>query len=152
MRGHGDSDWIESGDYRVQSFADDVAALLPQWSKQAILVGASLGALASLLVAGSGHPQVRAVVLFDCAPKLNPELSKEFLAWLWHESDNGFASPQAALAYLNSQFPASEWSLASIQRALCQTDGGRWRWHWDRRIVALALPFLERCAGHGRTT
>jgi pimeloyl-ACP methyl ester carboxylesterase len=154
MRGHGDSDWIPQGDYRIDAFAADLECVLQQWARPVILVGASLGGLTSIVVAGRRNAQVRAVVLVDSVPLVNEALVNHYLEWLSHAADEGFESPQAALEHLRTQFPESAPSLASIERSMRRTPAGRWRWHWDQRIVvgptsstALGLQdHLERCA------
>ncbi len=154
MRGHGDSDWISAGDYRIDSFAADLERVLQQWARPVILIGASLGGLASLVVAGQGHSLVRAVVLVDTVPLVNEALVNHYLDWLSHAADAGFESPQVAFEHIRAQFPESAPTLASIERNLRRTPEGRWRWHWDHRIVvgptsSSALgheEYLERCA------
>src|SRR3954462_337721 len=53
LRGHGDSDWAPDGDYTLDAFAADVhsvaTALAPDLP---VLVGASLGGIASLAAIG----------------------------------------------------------------------------------------------------
>jgi pimeloyl-ACP methyl ester carboxylesterase len=154
MRGHGDSDWIESGDYRINSFVSDLADVLSQWDRTVILIGASLGGLATIVLTGQGNPRVKAAVLVDSVPLINEALVNDYLEWLSHASDAGFESPLEAHAHLSRQFPEAVPSLASIERSMRQTPQGRWRWHWDHRIVvgptsSSALGFeahLERCA------
>src|SRR5689334_502154 len=52
QRGHGDSDWVESGDYGFMDYARDVAAvartLWARTGQRPIAIGASLGGMASL--------------------------------------------------------------------------------------------------------
>jgi len=60
--GHGESDWSTEGDYRVVSFAADVAEVLRGLPEKPVLVGASLGGFTSMLVGGgnlAGHCQRR---------------------------------------------------------------------------------------------
>src|SRR5262245_60529738 len=49
LRGHGDSEWSPDGDYSLDAFADDVLAVVAQCGEPPVLVGASLGGLASLV-------------------------------------------------------------------------------------------------------
>ncbi len=51
LRGHGESDWSDEGDYRVVSFAGDVREVLGTLPPQPVLVGASLGGFTSMLLA-----------------------------------------------------------------------------------------------------
>src|SRR6201996_5837889 len=43
LRGHGESDWSDDGDYRVTTFAHDVLEVLRALPPRPVLVGASLG-------------------------------------------------------------------------------------------------------------
>src|ERR1700758_423695 len=66
LRGHGESDWSNEGDYRVVSFAADVRQVLRQLPPRPVLVGASLGGFTSMLLAGEISPGIAsAVVLGD---------------------------------------------------------------------------------------
>jgi pimeloyl-ACP methyl ester carboxylesterase len=48
-RGHGESSWASEGEYRVFPFVEDLQYVLAQLDQKPILVGASLGGIASLL-------------------------------------------------------------------------------------------------------
>src|SRR5262249_53117176 len=75
LRGHGDSDWAEDGDYTLDAFAGDIVAAATALPRPPALVGASLGGLTSL-AAIAEHPQQRvgsALVLVDVAPRIEAE-------------------------------------------------------------------------------
>src|SRR5256885_5273524 len=60
LRGHGDSDWAEDGDYTLDAFSADVLAVATSLDQLPVLVGASLGGIASLAaVGGSAVPGAR---------------------------------------------------------------------------------------------
>src|SRR6185503_4595509 len=73
QRGHGDSDWIESGAYAFTDFAADARAvadaLASRSGERPIVIGASLGGIAALLAEGAAeHDGARAfsaLVLVD---------------------------------------------------------------------------------------
>src|SRR5258705_5011988 len=52
LRGHGESDWPDDGDYGPDAFAGDVAAIATALPEPPVLVGASLGGIASILAIG----------------------------------------------------------------------------------------------------
>ena len=65
LRGHGESDKPESG-YGWQDYADDIVCFIKDRDfEQALLVGHSLGALTSLLVAAEIPDRIAAMVLED---------------------------------------------------------------------------------------
>src|SRR3954468_10177157 len=72
LRGHGDSDWAEDGDYTLDAFSADVLAVATSLDQLPVLVGASLGGVASLAAVGeSAEPVARALVLVDVAPRVD---------------------------------------------------------------------------------
>ena len=72
LRGHGDSAWAPDGDYGLEAFADDVAAIARSFDQRPVLVGASLGGIASLAAIGEHTDEhvARALVLVDVAPRI----------------------------------------------------------------------------------
>src|SRR5206468_11945926 len=71
LRGHGDSEWADDGDYTLDAFAGDVVAIAHTPGSPLALVGASLGGLASLAAIGEHADEGigRALVLVDVAPR-----------------------------------------------------------------------------------
>jgi len=51
LRGHGDSQWAPNGNYAYEDFANDIDAIVRVLTKPPVLVGGSLGGIASLIVA-----------------------------------------------------------------------------------------------------
>ena len=52
LRGHGDSFWSETGDYKIHDHKKDLISIIKHYDKPANLVGASLGGMTSLSLAG----------------------------------------------------------------------------------------------------
>ena len=63
LRGHGDSDWSEEGDYAIESYRSDLISVIEEIGKPASLIGASLGGMVSLSTAGDPEFQNIAVLL-----------------------------------------------------------------------------------------
>src|SRR5690625_8006947 len=55
LRGHGEADWADDGDYRGVSFAGDVAAVLDQLPPRPALVGAAPGGTTGVVLACEGR-------------------------------------------------------------------------------------------------
>jgi non-heme chloroperoxidase len=142
LRGHGESGWDDAGDYSVAAFVEDVRAVAGRLGAKPVLVGASLGGIASLLAEGEGNGGVcSALVLVDIAPKIEGSGALRIIQFMQGNAD-GFASLEeaadAVAAYLpHRERPSDLSGLAKNRRA--QPDG-RLRWHWDPRFL---LP------GHG---
>ncbi len=136
-RGHGDSDWVADGDYSFASIAGDVAAVLSSLGRPTVLVGASLGGIASMLVAGELAPEcTRAVVLVDVGLALNRRGVARIIEFMSAHPD-GFAdleeAADAVAAYLpHRRRPRNTSGLAKNLRL---SDDGRYRWHWDPRML-----------------
>ncbi|MDP3767142.1 MAG: alpha/beta hydrolase, partial [Dehalococcoidia bacterium] len=72
LRGHGDSDWAPQ--YSFADHANDLAALVEHlgWDRL-VLIGLSLGGLASMSYAAEHHGKLKALVFVDVGPELAPE-------------------------------------------------------------------------------
>ncbi|MBT4162267.1 MAG: alpha/beta hydrolase [Gammaproteobacteria bacterium] len=65
-RGHGQSDWSESGDYSCQSQVEDLISLLEILEiDQCVIAGHSMGGLNALLLAGSCPERTAGLILVD---------------------------------------------------------------------------------------
>ncbi len=72
LRGHGDSDWADNGDYSFTAFCADCVAVVDQLGRPPVLVGASLGGMSAMLAEGTSDRTVSCgLVLVDITPKTN---------------------------------------------------------------------------------
>lgn len=135
-RGHGDSGWPADGDYDLESFAGDVAAVAAQLGAPPVVVGASLGGLAALLAEGERGPLLRGLVLVDVAPRLEQDGVRKILAFMETGLD-GFASLDEAADAIAAYLPHRQRprDLGGLAKNLRHGADGRWRWHWDPRFV-----------------
>jgi pimeloyl-ACP methyl ester carboxylesterase len=147
LRGHGESDWSEDGDYRVATFAGDVLEVLRQLPPRPVLVGASLGGFTAMLLAGELSPAaVRAVVLVDIVPNMDPSGATRIHGFMNDRMDSGFASLDEvadAIQEYNPHRPRPS-DLDGLRTNLRERDG-RWYWHWDPKFIdgTSALPPIE---------
>jgi pimeloyl-ACP methyl ester carboxylesterase len=134
LRGHGDSDWHPQGDYSLDGFARDVRAVIDTLSQPPVLVGASLGGLASLLLEGEMAPgSARAIVLVDVVPQLNRTGTARIKAFMSDRVNEGFGNLEEAadaIAAYNTHRPPPT-DLRGLSKNLRQRENGRWYWHWD---------------------
>jgi len=136
-RGHGDSAWSDVGDYRLESFAEDVRLIVSQLDELPVLVGASLGGLTSILLTGELGPGVASgVVLVDIVPDMEEAGAQRIGAFMVDRADAGFSSLEEvadAVAAYNPHRPRST-DLAGLRKNLRERDG-RFYWHWDPRFM-----------------
>ncbi|MCC5862310.1 MAG: alpha/beta hydrolase [Gammaproteobacteria bacterium] len=141
QRGHGDSDWAPpEQDYRLECYGEDLAAAVRSLAQPVVLVGASLGGLAALMVAGELAPEcVEALVLVDIAVRPEPHGVDRVLAFM-EAHDDGFSSLDEAAAAVAAYLPHRPRPArsAGLARNLRRREDGRWYWHWDPRFLHAA--------------
>jgi len=136
LRGHGESDWARDG-YGLDDYVADARALAMQIGPPVAVVGASLGGLTGLMLAGEEGPSlVRALVLVDVAPRIEIEGASQIQAFMSSAPD-GFATVDEAAdavgAYLpHRQRPAN---TDGLKKNLRLGEDGRYRWHWDPAMM-----------------
>jgi len=137
LRGHGESQWDPDGNYTIDGFAADVAAIATSFDRPPALVGASLGGISSLVAIGEAtEPIARSLVLVDVAHRLEPAGVQRIGAFMTGNLD-GFASLEEVadvIAAYNPHRPRPK-DLSGLRKNLRQRPDGRWVWHWDPRFV-----------------
>ena len=143
QRGHGESDWSPAGHYSLDEFAGDASEVLRQtadrFGEMPVAVGASLGGLSSLMVAGGAHGKspISALALVDITPRLNPNGVDGILSFMGARMHAGFSSLDEAadaIAEYRPHRPRPR-SLEGLRRNLRLDQDGRYRWHWDPRFI-----------------
>ena len=136
LRGHGESGWPDDADYTIDRMVDDLAAVIAAIGRPAVLVGASLGGVTSLLYAGERGTDVTGIVLVDVAPRIEFKGAMRIGAFMRGAPD-GFASldeaADAVAAYLPHRDRPSD--SRGLMKNLRRGEDGRLRWHWDPRFV-----------------
>jgi pimeloyl-ACP methyl ester carboxylesterase len=137
LRGHGDSTWDPDGDYSVDAFARDLQAIAATFPQPPAVVGASLGGLATLVAQGElDPPPASAVVLVDIAPRVDQVGVGRIIDFMTGNPD-GFATLEdaadAVAGYLVHRPRPKD--LDGLRKNLRLGDDGRYRWHWDPRLM-----------------
>jgi pimeloyl-ACP methyl ester carboxylesterase len=138
LRGHGDSDWAENGDYSFTAFGADCIAVADQLGHPPVLVGASLGGMSAMLAEGTSDRTVSCgLVLVDIAPKTNPDGVQRVRRFMESGVD-GFNSLEEAAAAIAAYTPQRMRPVnpAGLMKVLRERDG-RWYWHWDPKLLNL---------------
>lgn len=151
-RGHGDSDWAADGAYGADGMVEDLASVISEIDRgPPVLIGASMGAVTSLVAIGESRVEAAALVMLDLAPRMEPQGVSRIRKFM---NRNGFDSleevTQAVQAYRPQRDrPPSKQGLA---RNLRLGSDGRLYWHWDPRLVEMRHDLtaleqrLEACA------
>jgi pimeloyl-ACP methyl ester carboxylesterase len=144
-RGHGDSEWIESGAYAFADFAADARtvadALAARSGARPIVIGASLGGISALLAEGvaerEGAKVFSALVLVDITPRVDPAGVDKVQGFMRAHSREGFASIDEAADAVAQYLPhrPRPRSHDGLKKNLRLSPDGRWRWHWDPRFL-----------------
>ena len=139
MRGHGESEWPDDGDYSLWAFAADTRAIAASMPSLPVLVGASLGGLSSLVAVGeSDEPVARGIVLVDVAPTMEEQGKERIGEFMRANAFTGFASLDEvadAIAVYNPHRPRPT-DLSGLQKNVRLKEDGRWYWHWDPRFMS----------------
>ena len=147
QRGHGDSDWVVDGAYGFADFANDAAAVATTLAKRSngalpIAIGASLGGISSLLADGQSEgagrgPLFSAIVLVDITPRVDRSGVAKIQGFMRERAQEGFATIAEAADAVASYLPhrARPRSHDGLKKNLRLHPDGRWRWHWDPRVL-----------------
>ena len=137
-RGHGGSGRNPGHDpYTGHQFTDDLATLAGNLPQPPLLVAASMGGLFGLLAEARSPGLFRAMGLVDITPRWETRGLERILAFMT-AFPAGFDSLQQAAAAISDYLPhraRRDPASGSLREVLRQGEDGRWRWHWDPRLV-----------------
>jgi pimeloyl-ACP methyl ester carboxylesterase len=138
LRGHGDSSWSPGGDYGIDRFAADVRTLSSHFARKPVLIGASLGGIASLIAEGEAEPSIAAaLVLVDITPRVDAAGIERIRGFMASHLDAGFATLEEAADAITAYLPhrPKPKSLDGLVKNLRRGPDGRLRWHYDPMFV-----------------
>jgi pimeloyl-ACP methyl ester carboxylesterase len=137
LRGHGDSGHDPAGDYSMEQHVADVARVLGDRAPRPVtLMGHSLGAEVAIRLAARNPEHVRAIVVVDGGPDLNPEALDHFRQAFSNQS--WFYGSVAEYATLMiSRLPLADPNLVkSVARnALMRVEEETWQLKCDRALA-----------------
>ncbi|WP_083538045.1 alpha/beta fold hydrolase [Pseudoxanthomonas mexicana] len=136
-RGHGGSDRNAAAlPYTGDQFADDLIVVAGEQPEPPVLVGASMGGLFGLIAEARWPGLFRAMVLVDITPRWEPAGLQRILAFMTAFPD-GFDSLEHAADSIAAYQPQrrTRKSADDLRELLREGSDGRWRWHWDPRLV-----------------
>lgn len=141
QRGHGGSEWPQSGEYGYPFFAKDLIAvaksLKEQTGRAPVAIGASLGGISSLGAQGMDNTALSGLVLVDITPTVEVAGVEKVLNFMAANVEEGFGSLQEASDVIAKYLPHRKKpkSLDGLAKNLRLGEDGRYRWHWDPRFL-----------------
>jgi len=136
QRGHGNSQWSDSGEYTMNDHARDIAAFVDALDlKQPILVGMSLGGVNAIAYAASRPERLDGLVCVDIGPEAQFKPVDRLMRGL--NDYRTFASPEDAAARLARMGARREPGLLreTLALNLRPNDDGTWTWKYDPRTL-----------------
>ncbi len=137
QRGHGESSWDPGGNYYVSGLVEDLLALVEQLDDKPFLVGASIGGITALLAETASPESISSgLILVDVTPRLEKKGVDRIIEFMKGGAD-GFDSldevANAVASYLPHRSRPSD--LSGLAKNLRKGEDGRYRWHWDPRVL-----------------
>lgn len=143
FRGRAESDYDPvPARYLPVTYAADVIEMLDQLGiSEAIFVGTSLGGLVTMIIAATAPDRIRAAILNDVGPDVDPAGIDRILTYVgkdvrfksWDDAANAIASNYGASF---EAFTHDDW--VAMARRNCREDNGEIRFDYD---MAIAEPF-----------
>ena len=133
LPGHGHSAWRPDHDYRPQTMAPDVVAMIAAHAPGAqMVVGMSLGGLTALAALAVEPTLADQLVLVDITPGVNQEKAAAIVAFV--DGPSEFESFDALLERTMAHNPTR--SRSSLRRGILhnarERPDGAWEWRYDR--------------------
>ncbi len=141
QRGHGGSEWPQSGDYSYSAFAKDFVCVAQQLKSTTghapVAIGASLGGIAGLCAQGRNPFALSGLVLVDITPTVKIAGVAKILSFMAANIEEGFATLEEASDVIAKFLPnrTRPKNLNGLAKNLRLDEDGRYRWHWDPRFL-----------------
>jgi esterase len=133
LRGHGDSDWAGPGGYGTEVIAADIEAVVRSLgARRVVLVGHSMGGMASLLWAAQRPAALAGLVMVDVGPDIDPGAGHSISNLIAQRPV--FADLEEAERFVNGQLPSREAAaMSGVAVSLAWADDGSLTWKHDTR-------------------
>jgi pimeloyl-ACP methyl ester carboxylesterase len=146
-RGHGESARNPADlPYTGEQFADDLIIVAGEHAQPPVLVGASMGGLFGMIAEARWPGLFRAMVLVDITPRWEEAGLQRILGFIT-AFPQGFDSLDHAADIIAAYLPhrRARKNSDELRELLREGGDGRWRWHWDARLVD---DLVRDCAQH----
>jgi pimeloyl-ACP methyl ester carboxylesterase len=152
FRGHGDSDRAADGRYRVDAMTEDVLRVIDAIGEPPVVIGASLGGLTGLVIAGEQPAALRALVLVDSVPRIERSGTRRIFEFM-RSAPDGFGSLEEAAEAVRAYQPhrIRPVNPDGMRKNVRLAEDGRWHWHWDPQMMQPPdWPEMDRLAARTR--
>jgi pimeloyl-ACP methyl ester carboxylesterase len=136
QRGHGESEWPQSGEYSPDAFQRDLDAFVDELGLAPLhLCGLSMGGLNALLFAGRRPADVLSLALVDVAPEISRRGSDRIRSF--YRGGASFDAFEDFIEYARTFNPrrSREQLMGSLRHSVQQREDGRWGWRFDLRLL-----------------
>jgi pimeloyl-ACP methyl ester carboxylesterase len=139
VRGHGESAWSPTGDYRYADQAGDLAAFARQLGLETfILIGTSMGGIVAMAYAAEHAQRLLGLVINDIGP--DAEAGTQRITQMVGSRPDEFATLEEATAYRRSVSPINAARSPEDQHELAlgvlrERPNGRWGWKMDPAYI-----------------
>ena len=138
LRGHGDSEWHSDADYTIKAYKEDLVSIIKELNKPASLIGASLGGMASLLLAGDevNSNLCTSLIMVDIGIYPDPAGSDRIVSFML-SGEAGFESLEDVAKSISDYLPHRQKpkDLQGLKKNLRLKEDGKYYWHWDPRFI-----------------
>jgi pimeloyl-ACP methyl ester carboxylesterase len=138
LRGHGDSEWHSDADYTIKAYKEDLVSIIKEINKPASLIGASLGGMASLLLAGDevNSNLCTSLIMVDIGIYPDPAGSDRIVSFML-SGEAGFKSLEDVAKSISDYLPHRQKpkDLQGLKKNLRLKEDGKYYWHWDPRFI-----------------
>lgn len=143
-RGHGDSSWVNDGDYRDAALAQDLACVVRALGKRPVLIGASMGGITSLVAMGEGVVDATGLILADVAHSAFEHGVDRVRRFMARHTEGFVTLDAAAAAVADYRGDHRRGHVSGLSKNLRRAADGRLYWHWDPRFLESRTGLSER--------
>ncbi|MGH8013334.1 MAG: alpha/beta fold hydrolase [Candidatus Binataceae bacterium] len=139
VRGRGDSQWGQPGDYTPGNYVSDLVSLLDQLEIERVtLIGTSMGGIISMMFAGGYPERVERLVLNDIGPETDPVGLNRITNYMT-ASPSEFNNLDEVAAYYRENYPplsgmADDVSREFVRWTVKPAENGKLTWKMDPAI------------------
>ena len=133
QRGHGDSDWSDSGDYSPESYWTDLHLIVKALElNNLVVMGLSMGGRNAISFAANHPGRVRALVVVDSAPSMQKTGSERMRKFVQGEDELDSIDDFVKRVHEYNPSRPTDQIKGSIMHNLKQLSNGKWTWKYDK--------------------